>query len=145
MGLDMYLFKRKKKTNEEDQEIMYWRKANQIRGWFENELGGLENCKDTPVSKKNLINLKNDCEEIIETAGFFDEEHNIKDIPNDYEADEQLKEYLDEKMPSQKGFFFGSYDYDVWYFKNIIETYIKLEEILNELHDDDEIYYFEWW
>ena len=92
-----------------------------------------------------MINLKNDCEEIIETAGFFDKEHNIKDIPNDYEANEQLKEYLDEKMPSQEGFFFGSYDYDVWYFKNIIETYIKLEEILNELHDDDEIYYFGWW
>ena len=31
MGLDMYLFKRNKKTNEEVQEIMYWRKANQIR------------------------------------------------------------------------------------------------------------------
>ena len=55
MGLDMYLFKRNKKTNEEVQEIMYWRKANQIRRWFENELGGLENCKNTPISKKNLI------------------------------------------------------------------------------------------
>ena len=72
MGLDMYLFKRNKKTNEEVQEIMYWRKANQIRRWFENELGGLEKCKNTPISKKNLINLKHECAEIIETAVCFD-------------------------------------------------------------------------
>ena len=48
-------------------------------------------------------------------------------------------------LQAQNGLFFSSYNYDVWYFKNIIETYIKLEEILNELHDDDEIYYFGWW
>ena len=32
MGLDMYLYKKVK--NAKKQEVAYWRKANQIRGWF---------------------------------------------------------------------------------------------------------------
>ena len=44
MGLDMYLFKRKQYrendpeynelVRENREEVMYWRKANQIRKWF---------------------------------------------------------------------------------------------------------------
>ena len=35
MGLDMYLEKRRKNTNDELQQVIYWRKANAIHNYFD--------------------------------------------------------------------------------------------------------------
>jgi len=59
MGLDMYLY------NEKEEEIGYWRKANQIHKWFWEKLAPDDeniNCKDLPVTIEQLKELKELCE-----------------------------------------------------------------------------------
>ena len=78
----------------------YWRKANQIHGWFvKNVQDGEDNCKSHEVSRDDLEKLKSVCEQVLK---------NKEEAPN--------------LLPVRKGFFFGSYDYDEWYFKDIEHT-----------------------
>lgn len=123
MGLDMYLEKRKA-NNEEYEEIAYWRKANQIREWFNSHLeNGVENCEHTLVSKEDLEQLLEDCKKVLE--------------------DHTLAEDL---LPTSNGFFFGGTDYDEWYFEDLEDTVKMLEQILEETDFENEvIYYYEWW
>jgi hypothetical protein len=123
MGLDMYLEKRKVNSKKYE-EIAYWRKANQIREWFNYHLeNGVENCKHTLVSKEDLEQLLEDCKKVLE--------------------DHTLAEDL---LPTSDGFFFGSTDYDEWYFEDLEETVKMLEQILKETDFENEvIYYYEWW
>ena len=68
----------------------YWRKANQIHGWFvENVQNGVDECKKTYVPKEKLIELKELCEDLLHT----------KD-----------KQKAQELLPATSGFFFGSTD-----------------------------------
>lgn len=123
MGLDMYLEKRRT-NNEEYEEIAYWRKANQIREWFNSYLeNGVENCEHTLVSKEDLEQLLEDCKKVLE--------------------DHTLAEDL---LPTSSGFFFGSTDYDDEYFEELEETVKMLEQILKETDfENEDIYYYEWW
>lgn len=123
MGLDMYL--EKSKVNSKDyEEVAYWRKANQIREWFNSHLEyGVENCEHTLVDKEDLEQLLEDCKKVLE--------------------DHTLAEEL---LPTSSGFFFGSTDYDEWYFEELEETIKMLERILKETDFENEnIYYYEWW
>ena len=98
-------------------DAMYWRKANAIHGWFvENVQGGEDNCMQYPVSRHDLEQLLTICRMIL--------------------ADRKLAE---EYLPVTEGFFFGSYDYDDWYFKDLEETEAALVSILEEF---DEQYWF---
>lgn len=61
MGLDMYL----NIAGEED-ELIYWRKANQIFKWFETHCanGKIEDCVPVPVTKGDLLQLLEDIKPI---------------------------------------------------------------------------------
>lgn len=123
MGLDMYLEKRK--VNSEDyEEIAYWRKANQIREWFNSHLeNGVENCEYVQVSKEDLEQLLEDCKMVLEN-------HDL----------------AEELLPTSKGFFFGSTLYDDWYFEDLKDTVKMLEQILEETDfENEKVYYYEWW
>lgn len=121
MGLDMYLFKRKKTDAD---EVVYWRKANQIREWFVNQgYPAGANCSEFPVDKNILEQLVADCKEAIAHP-----------------------ELAPEIMPTSDGFFFGSTDYDEWYFDQLQETVDKVEQILKETDwETEEVFYYEWW
>jgi len=96
MGLDMYLTKKtyvkqwsfEKKKHEVDvryggnkrhdikpervseivEEVMYWRKANHIHGWFvKNIQGGVDECQESSVELGDLIELRDLCKEVLET------------------------------------------------------------------------------
>ena len=66
MGLDMYLMK--KIPNNEDVELIYWRKANQVFNWFDRNCANnaIENCVPVPVSTYDLINLLKDVNAVLE-------------------------------------------------------------------------------
>ena len=121
MGLDMYLFK---KEEGDRQEVMYWRKANQIREWFDKHLeGGCQNCTEKPVSKEMLENLVKDCEAVLNN-----------------------KSLAEEALPTASGFFFGSTEYDVFYFNKLKDTVEGLKTVINNTDwDTEEIVYDEWW
>lgn len=124
MGLDMYLFKKLKDTDSKMVEVMYWRKANQIRRWFDNNLpGNVANCKYTKVTKTHLEDLIATCEHVL-----------------------QNPEQAEELLPTQKGYFFGYTGYDKWYFEDLKETIEGLNSVLEQVDWDNEIvFYSEWW
>ncbi len=122
MGLDMYLFERKTGT-----ELMYWRKANQIRRWFVDHLNDFDpsdNLGKYDVSREVLQDL-------------------IDDI--DYVLEDESIERAEEVMPTGSGFFFGNTEYDEYYFDSLRYTREHLQEILDTTSEEDEIYYTEWW
>jgi hypothetical protein len=117
MGLDMMIY------NSSDTEVAYWRKANQIHNWFcENLEGDVENCGRTEVSREKMIELVNLCEEVLEKRDTeFNEEH----------------------LPTSSGFFFGTTEYDEWYYKDLENTIKQLNAILE--NEKDAVFYCPWW
>ena len=106
------------------EQIAYWRKANQIRGWFSELLGEESNgvCKGK-VSKENIESLLNTCKQVL--------------------ADHSLAEKL---LSVTEGFFFGSYEYDEYYFEQIKETVEICERVLKEFDfNTNYLIYDEWW
>lgn len=106
------------------EQVAYWRKANQIRGWFSRLLGEESNgvCKGK-VSKGNVENLLGTCKQVLE--------------------DHSLTEKL---LPVTEGFFFGSYEYDEYYFEQIKETVEICERVLKEFDfNTNYLIYDEWW
>jgi hypothetical protein len=89
-------------------EVAYWRKANAIHKYFVDNLqGGKDECQTTEVSRSELQDLLDICNEVME--------------------DRSKAEKL---LPTQGGFFFGSTEYDEYYFENIEMTINQLTSIL---------------
>jgi len=92
------------------ESVAYWRKANAIHKWFVDYCqDGVDECQETEVSSTKL-------EELLSLA-------------KQVKANPALAEEL---LPPQSGFFFGSTDYDTWYFDDIEKTIDQLEKILAE-------------
>ena len=78
MGLDMFLIKSKKMKglsldkffeDGDFEDVGYWRKANQIHNWFvHNVQGGEDDCGICEVSQSKLIELRDTCQKVIDTA-----------------------------------------------------------------------------
>lgn len=127
MGLDMYLFKRKKnnKISDNDEELVYWRKANQIRSWIvrNTDYNDDWDCEPFDLSKQTLEALYADCELVL----------------NNHNKAQEI-------MPTSNGFFFGSDAYNEWYFENIKYTRDMIKHILETTDfEADTVYYYEWW
>lgn len=106
-----------------EEDIMYWRKANQIHSWFvKNVQDDEDNCKEYYVSIEKLKLLLITCKK-------------VKD-------DNSLASIL---LPTQKGFFFGSYEYDEYYFQDIEDTITELEKVLQEDNSESDFYYYSSW
>lgn len=96
------------------EEVCYWRKANQIHAWFVNHVqDGVDNCGNYEVSVDNLRELVSDCKKVIECP-----------------------ELAEDILPTRTGFFFGSTDYDEYYFEDLKYTVETLEEALKDLPED---------
>lgn len=92
------------------EQVMYWRKANAIHNWFvEKVQEGVDDCKEYDVSKEQLQSLLDIIKSILRGEA----------KPEDV-------------LPAQEGFFFGSTEYDEWYFKDLEETRDVLEALLKE-------------
>lgn len=104
------------------EEVAYWRKANQIHNWFvQNVQNGVDECQNSYVSREKLEELLDVCTKVI--------------------ADNTLAETL---LPTGSGFFFGSTEYDEWYYKDVSNTIEYLTEILKEEDADEFEYYASW-
>jgi hypothetical protein len=101
----------------------YWRKANHIHKWFVNNVqDGKDDCKKyfVPVAKlKELIGI---CKRVIEHP-----------------------ELAPQLLPTQEGFFFGSTDYNEYYYQHCQDTIDQLSRWdLDEDENNYEIsYYYE--
>ena len=126
MGLDMYLYCRNKgETELPDDEIYYWRKANQIRQWIVSHTGYSESSNITAhvLTKEHLENLLSDCKKVLEKP--------------------ELASMI---LPTSEGFFFGGTQYNESYLLTLEETAEMLESLIPETDfDTEEIVYWEWW
>lgn len=78
----------------------YWRKANAVHDWFVREVqGGEDDCGYYFVGREQLTQLKELCEQVL-----------------------QDRKKAADLLPTTSGFFFGSTDYDDWYFQDIEST-----------------------
>jgi hypothetical protein len=91
-----------------DVRVGYWRKANAIHKWFVDHVqDGEDQCRPHYVSKDQLQALRQACLDSIENRS------KAVDI-----------------LPSASGFFFGSTDYDEWYFKDLEYTVKVMDRAL---------------
>ena len=130
MGLDMYLERRKKKTNnvidtiinQKYEEVFYWRKAYAINNYFDNLVNGLENLKKYSVSFEDIRELKN----------------RIVRILNDHSL-------ASEFLPTQFSLLAGDTVYDDFYFKKLKDTLKGLKEITEKDFEEYDYFYSAWW
>ncbi len=137
-----------------EEEVAYWRKANQIHEWFvQNAQDGTDDCREAYVSIDQLTELYAICERIIKECplvkGTITNGYNVvggKETPiledgkvmTNFEVAKKL-------LPSTSGFFFGSTDYDEYYMQDIIQTRDTLkEEIAIENNRADYYYHSSW-
>lgn len=107
-------------------EVMYWRKANQIHNWFvQNVQNGEDDCQAYQVSTEKLQELRDLCEEVLRRED---------------------TDFSQDKLPVAAGFFFGSTDYDEWYYGALEETVEALDKLLmNPSFKDLNFYYSSSW
>lgn len=111
MGLDQRFTIKK-----EDNEIIYeqdLRKVNCIQGYFE-EKYDIESLETISITKEDIEYLYEKSKYILENK-------------------ENLC-FAKEHLPITKGFFYGNYEYNDYYFEDIEETYQVSKEILQLLH-----------
>lgn len=120
------------------EELMYWRKANQIHNYFINECNdGVDDCKDIDISEEQLKELLDRCEKVIKASKLVSGKIKNGQVIKDGKWEDVMEDgkYIedatvaDELLPTGSGFFFGSTDYDEWYLKDIIETRDMLVEL----------------
>lgn len=103
--------------------VAYWRKANQIHGWMvHNVQSGEDECREHDVSWDTLVELREICRHILDAWG-HDPNHPHQDACDLVEA----------TLPPQPGFFFGSYEIDEWYHRDLTHTVEQLDQV-EKLH-----------
>lgn len=108
--------------------IAYWRKANAIHKWFvDNLAGGEDDCKPVYVNRKDLQSLLDTLEEALKARRDIEQPEYQGDI-----ATPTLEDSLEDILPTEGGFFFGSTAYDEWYWIQLEWTHKRLTEILND-------------
>ena len=134
-----------------EEEVCYWRKANQIHNWFvENVQNGEDNCRSYYVDIEQLEELLNLCKQVKEKAiikkgkianGYTFEEGKKVPILEDGEYIENSDE-IEEILPTSSGFFFGSTAYDQWYMQDINSTIKQLETVVQEEKELNELGFY---
>jgi hypothetical protein len=101
--------------------IIYWRKENAIHNWFvKNAQQGEDNCAEYWVSREQLQELADTCKKVL--------------------ADRNLAHEL---LPTSEGFFFGTTQYDEWYFKGLEKTQFRIEKYLRSPQFNEYDFYYQ--
>jgi hypothetical protein len=118
-----------------EEEVMQWRKANHIHGWFVDNVMDGEDENDGRsyyVSEENLRDLLGVCRTVIQASNLVKGTVNAgtvydKDHPNGLALREAGRVIEDatvakELLPARQGFFFGNYEYDEDYLNDVKAT-----------------------
>jgi len=138
-----------------EEEIFYWRKANQIHKWFiDNCADGVDECQRIYVYSSQLKKLMNVCEQvliesklvpgIVKNGEYANVETDFK-LKDNLIVGKVIKDfsYAAEHLPTAEGFFFGSKEYNEWYYDDVKETLEFLRELQDENGEFPGIYYYQ--
>lgn len=121
------------------QEVLYWRKFNALHEYIFKQYGGEEdNCTKIYLGVEELRDICDLLREIVRVAKLKDGK-----IVNANEVARLL--------PTAEGFFWGSTDYDEYYYNEVKSTVEELERLLVEdkkLKDcglETKYYYYAWY
>jgi hypothetical protein len=90
-------------------ELAYWQKANQIHNWFVNNVqNGQDDCLPYEVSREHILQLYKCCQEVLC-------KHNGSQV-----------------LPTKSGFYFGSIEYDRFYYMDVEQTKNIAADILEK-------------
>jgi len=103
MGLDMDLSLVTRETK------VYWRKANAIHNYIVSNHAIDDDCRPIELDRDAIEGLRNRC----------------TDVLSDHSQ-------ADELLPTKSGFFFGSTEYDEWYFEELERTEKELTKLLRD-------------
>jgi len=118
MGLDMYLHRLPQGDRDQEQRVMYWRKASAIHRYFTKDAKE-DNCIDFPKTIEDIQALRLLC-------------------INSIEEKEPLLE-------TGSGFFWGSTEYDSYYWEDLQDTADAMEAIISEHQEGDTYEYSAWY
>lgn len=120
MGLDIFFYKRDKDNQNHRTELGYFRKVNFLVEYF-----NLENCVDHICTIEELDTLLSKCNTVLE------------------KREESVSH---ETLPTTEGFFFGSTNYDDWYYKDTESVRDSIIKALNHWDEDkEELIFHAWW
>ena len=106
-------------------QVGYFRKANAIHNWIiENCANGIDNCTPVYLTEEKIAELIDITEEVLS------KESDPEDV-----------------LPTTEGFFFGSTEYDDYYYRDVQYAKELFSEILDFLkeHDDYTVEYHASW
>lgn len=94
---------------------VYFRKVNFVYRYFSNKL--VDEC--CFVEKSDMEDLISRCDKVIKN-------HSL----------------ASELLPTQSGFFFGSIEYDNWYFNDVKDCKEQIEKILKKFNEKTDVFFF---
>lgn len=120
MGLDISFYKAKRGETDNMKEVAYFRKVNFLVKYFQYE----ENLSLKKLFIPKVQLLLDYC---VKVLGDRSEETSKK------------------LLPTQSGFFFGSTEYDQYYYEDVERVYETFKEVLDDLSDDEDLFMYCWW
>lgn len=128
------------------EEVAYWRKANSIHKWFvDNCNEGDDNNGNFPVYHSKLEELKEICKKVLASCELVEGKITNGYTINKNKQGKMVKipiladgryikdsKVANELLPTASGFFFGSTDYDEYYYRDVFFTYNMLSDLLSE-------------
>ncbi len=104
-------------------DIGYFRKVNFLMSFFKYE----GNCEYKEIAKSELEDLVERCNAVLTTPK------------------KNRQEKAEDLLPTQSGFFYGSTDYNEWYYKDVEEVRDWASEVLENLKDEEIVLMWCWW
>ena len=102
-------------------DIGYFRKVNFLMTFFNYE----GNCEFKEIAKYELEDLVERCNAVLTASN--------------------RKEKAEDLLPTQSGFFYGSTEYDEYYYEDVKEVRDWASGVLNDLKDEEMVLMYCWW
>lgn len=130
-------------------EAAYWRKHNALHAYFVDRIqDGEDDCKEYYVDREilqEIIDKSKEDMKYLDSLKFQNSEKQ-KDMFTGKKFSYKIYEDVDESklnFQTRGGFFFGSTDYDEYFYKDLQDTVEQLEEALK--NEDGYFYYHSSW
>lgn len=151
--VDSKLSIKKERISEITEQVAYWRKANAIHKWFtDNCMDGDNDKSSCYVTREDIKKLVDVCDTVLKASKLVPSK-----VVNGYNYSPVGKvaimedgktienpEVANKLLPTEDGFFFGSTDYDQYYYQDVKETFEVLTALLLEGGMDGFYYEASW-